>query len=197
MPRRASLLLFPAVCALAGCLVSTVQLTPAPPSARTRLMETDPATAWTALLQVLEQRNLSILSMKKERGWVQTDYVYFHPMEFGVPILEGTLLMGSYMDVKGGRYRVLGRVIGEAPRTSVSIEAQIERLEARRSDASRAERSYSIDAPARREFLVRVAQPSNGVIEELLFKEIAATLAGWPAESPPLQGAGITPLTNR
>ncbi|MEW6325616.1 MAG: hypothetical protein AB1515_09555 [Nitrospirota bacterium] len=177
MHRRARVLLILAIPTLAGCLVSTVRLSPAPPSARTRLLQTDPATAWTVLLEVVERRNLPILALKQERGWLETDFTYFHPMEFGVPILDGTLLMGSYLDVKGGRYRLFCKIAGEGAYTSVSIDARIERLEARHGAAPLAEPSYSLDAPARRDYLVRVPQPSNGVIEELLFKELESSLA--------------------
>jgi hypothetical protein len=162
--------------ALAGC-VSIIQLSPAPPSAKSRLLPVDQETAWTALLQVIEQREIPILESEKKRGWLQTDFVYFRPMDFGVPILEGALFMGSYLDVTGGRYRLAVRIKSQGRATSVNIDTQLERLEKRQNQNPQTEPSYSFDSPIRRGYLVRVPQPSNGVIEERLFRELEVALA--------------------
>ena len=167
-----------ALSVLPGCIVSSVHVNPAPPAATTRLLPADPEATWAALLRVVEAKNVPILGMAKERGWLQTDYVYFRPMDFDVPVLDGTMLMGAYLDVKGGRYRLSVRISGEASGTSVRIDTQLQRLEERRNATSPAEPSYSLDAPVRRGYLVSIAQPSNGVIEARILDELEAVLSG-------------------
>jgi hypothetical protein len=120
---------------------------------------------------------MPILAVEKKRGVLQTDFVYFNPMDFGVPILEGEQFLGSYLDVKGGRYRLTVRIKGQDGTTSVDIDTQLERLEARRDQTPTNEPSYSLDFPARRDYLVRVPQPSNGVIEAQLFQELELALS--------------------
>ena len=181
---RRWVILLLAVHSLAGC-VTIVQLSPAPSSAKNRLLPVDPETAWAALLQVIEQREIPILESEKKRGWLQTDFVYFRPMDFGVPILQGALFMGSYLDVKGGRYRLAVRIKSQGGATSVNIDTQLERLEERRDRSPQTETSYSFDSPIRRGYLVRVPQPSNGVIEERLFQELEVALAQRQAAPPP------------
>ena len=163
---------------LCGCLISSIRLTPAPAPERTRHLSADADTTWTALLEVLDRRNLQMTAMKKERGWLLTDFAYFPPMAFGEPVLEGTLMMGSYLDVRGGRYRVTIHVKAEGADTAVTIETTLERLEERPSPSILPEPSFSLDAPAARQgYLVVVPQPSNGVIERQLFGELEQTLA--------------------
>ncbi len=163
---------------LCGCLISSIWLTPAPESARTRRLAADVDTTWTAVIEVLVQRDLQIAAMKKERGWISTDFAYFPPMEFGEPVLEGKLMLGSYLDVRGGRYRVTIHVKPDGAETAVTIDTTLERLEERPSPSTAPEPSFTLDLPAaRRGYLVPVSQPSNGVIERQLFQELEQTLA--------------------
>jgi hypothetical protein len=189
MDRRAlkAVILCCAVSLLPGCL-TTVHIDAAQPNARVRLLQADQETVWTALLQLLEARNIRIIGMNRDRGWLQTDFVYFRPMDFGEPVLAGKMIMGNYLDVQGGRYRLVIQLVAAGAATSVRVEANVERLEQRVAQAPPIEPSFSLDAPMRRNYLVQVPQPSNGVIERHFLGEMeqAVTDMGTSPDPPRL-----------
>ncbi|MBI3622008.1 MAG: outer membrane protein assembly factor BamC [Nitrospirae bacterium] len=160
----------------AGCL-TTVHINPAQPPAQVRLVPADREQVWAVLLGLLEERNIQIVDSNKAQGWVRTDFIYFRPMDFGEPVLTGRMMMGQYLDVQGGRYRLLIQLAPAGPATSVRVVADVQRLEQRVAEAPQAEPSFSLDAPAQQKhYLVQVPQPSNGVIERHFLVEVEAAV---------------------
>ena len=153
------------------------------------LLEADRATVWNALVQLLNDRNIQILESDRDRGWLRTDYVYFHPEAFGEPVLTGKTIMGTYVDVEGGRYRLTIQLAESGAATSVHVETELQRLEKRRG-APPVEPSFSLDSSAGRGYVIGVPQPSNGVIERHFLDDLKQTVADelrGPAPSAPLQ----------
>jgi hypothetical protein len=180
---------------VAGCLITTIHVAAAPPHAGERLLQADRDTVWTALLQVAEAQDIRILESDSDRGWLRTDFVYFRPMEFGEPVLDGTTLLGNYINVKGGRYRLTVRLTADGEATRVHVEAEVERLEASTEGKTSAEPSFSLDAETRRRSLVKAPQRSNGVIERRFLADLEKTIAGGGAPHNPLPAphTGATP----
>jgi hypothetical protein len=171
---------------LVGCLITTVHVAAAPPHAGERLLQADRDTVWAALLHVLEAQEIRILESDRDRGWLHTEFVYFRPMEFGEPVLDGTIMLGDYLTVKGGRYRLTIRLTADGAATLVRVEAAVERLEARTEGETPAEQSFSLDAETRRHSLIQAAQTSNGVIERRFLADLQEAVAGSGAPHNPL-----------
>jgi hypothetical protein len=172
-------ILFCTLPVLAGCLITTVHVAPAPPHANERWLHAERETVWATLLQILDAQDIQILESDRNRGWLRTDFVYFRPMEFGEPVLDGTMIMGNYLTVKGGRYRLTIRLTTDGKATLVRVEAEVERLEARTNGGeTSAEPSFSLDVGARRHSLVLAPQPSNGVIERRFLTNLEEKLVG-------------------
>jgi hypothetical protein len=153
------------------------------------LLEADRATVWNTLVQLLNARNIQILESERDRGWLRTDYVYFHPMAFGEPVLTGTTVMGKYVDVEGGRYRLSVQLTEAGEATSVRVEVELQRLE-KRPGAPPVEPSFSLDSSAGRGYVIGVPQLSNGVIERHFLDDLKQAVTGelkGPDHSPPLK----------
>jgi len=173
-----------ALVALTGCL-STVHLGGESTDGRVRVLRADRETVWSALLRVLDERNIQLLESDRDRGWLHTDFIYFRPMAFGEPVLAGKMMMGDYVDVEGGRYRLTVQLTAAGAATSVRVEAEVQRLE-KRTGAPPVEPSFSLDASASRGYVVGVPQPSNGVIERRFLADVEEAVAGSgaPRETP-------------
>lgn len=172
-----------AVSLLAGCL-TTIHITAAQPDTQVRVLPADRERVWTALLALLDERNIQILDSDHDQGWVRTDFVYFLPMAFGEPVLAGKMILGNYLDVQGGRYRLTIQLTPAGSMTSVHVVADVQRLEQRASGPPPAEPSFSLDAPAQRNYLVQVPQPSNGVIERRFLVDVEQAIGG--GDPPPV-----------
>jgi hypothetical protein len=174
-----------AVSLLAGCL-TTIHINAVQPNTQVRVLPADRERVWAALLELLDERNIQIVDSNHDQGWVRTDFVYFLPMDFGEPVLAGRMILGNYLDVQGGRYRLTIQLTPAGSRTSVQVTADVQRLEQHAAGTPPAEPSFSLDSPTQRNYLVQVPQPSNGVIERHFLVDVERAIGGDdPAPVPP------------
>jgi len=173
-----------ALFALTGCL-STFHILPASQDANVQVLQADRETVWAALLRLLDRRNIQIIEARRDQGWLRTDFIYFRPMDFGEKVLEGTMVMGNYVDVQGGRYRLTIRLTAAGAATSVRVDTELQRLEKQPGEGPPVEPSFSLDSSANRGYVVGVPQPSNGVIERRFLQEMEQEIAGKDASDAP------------
>ena len=176
-------LLCGALFALTGCL-STFHILPEPQNGQVQVFQADREAVWAALIRLLENRNIQIVELNRDQGSLRTDFIYFRPMDFGEKVLEGAMMMGEYVDVQGGRYRLTVQVTPADAATSVRVEAELQRLEKRAGETAPIEPSFSLDSSASRGYVVGVPQPSNGVIERHFLREMEQEVAGKGASAP-------------
>jgi len=177
-----------ALWSLNGCL-STVQNDGESKPGRVQVLEADRATVWTALVQLLDTRNIQLLESDHNRGWLRTDFIYFRPMAFGEPVLAGKKMMGDYVDVEGGRYRLTVQLTASGAATSVRVDVELQRLE-KHPGTPPVEPSFSLDSSASRGYVIGVPQPSNGVIERHFLDDLKQAVSDElrvPAPSAPVQ----------
>ncbi|HUJ78700.1 MAG TPA: hypothetical protein VLY45_00130 [Nitrospiria bacterium] len=175
-----------ALLSLPGCL-TTAGIDGDSRSGRVEVMNADRATVWASLVQQLDARNVQLLEVDRDRWWLRTDFIYFRPMEFGEPVLAGKKVMGDYVDVVGGRYRLIVQLSEAGSGTSVRVSTELQRLE-KRPGTPQVEPSFSLDASAGRGYVIGVPQPSNGVIERHFLGELKAAVGAepkGPAPAPP------------
>ena len=147
-----------------GCLGPGVEIMPMPEEDKIKVYSKNFEVVWNAIVDTITEMEIPIKTIDKESGVIITDFVRFHPLYFGKSVLREGKTMGE--NTREGRYMVNATVRPESDSTRVKLNIHTERLSTDRSGI------FVESFPSWK------SQPSNGVIEGIIFQKIDSKLSG-------------------